>query len=136
MAADYPNCSLRAKDAGDHLSLFTNIVDGPLTQVVIMLGCIGNLHCISVVCSRQLNRIMVANLAALAFWDILLLLSAFGYYSLEACFRLAGLDVNLDAVTVSLHGLVALTYTCSVSPSFNFSSVSSIFSTVSNIEIC
>uniref|UniRef100_A0A914UJA4 G-protein coupled receptors family 1 profile domain-containing protein n=1 Tax=Plectus sambesii TaxID=2011161 RepID=A0A914UJA4_9BILA len=114
MSAALPNCSFRAEDANDDMRLFTNIVDGPVTLTVIILGSIGNIHCVLVVYSRQLNRAMAANLAALAFWDLLLLICAFGYYSLEASVRLAGVNVHFEHITVTLHGLVALANSSSV----------------------
>lgn len=109
------NCSLRAEDEGAGVRLFDDIISGPLTTIVVVLGVIGNAKSVQVLTSIRMNAMMASSLIALAVWDIILLVSSLGYFSLAASTRLLlGEEWPLNNVSVVLHGVVALANTTSV----------------------
>uniref|UniRef100_A0A914UYZ7 G-protein coupled receptors family 1 profile domain-containing protein n=1 Tax=Plectus sambesii TaxID=2011161 RepID=A0A914UYZ7_9BILA len=113
-AQSQSNCSFRAGDDSPDVRLFDDIVSGPITTVVVVLGVIGNAKSIKLLAHTRINVKMASSLIALAIWDIVLLVSSLGYYSLAASTHLF-LRANwpFNRTAVFLHGVFALANTIS-----------------------
>ena len=114
------------KDERQQMSLFAgDLLDGPVSTTIVLLGAIGNIYCVRVLQSKPMHERMKMNLLCLALTDLLLMITLLGYYSFEATLRFSGINkFQFDLLTVRLHGVAELANTASVQISSAFFSIS------------
>lgn len=104
-----------------HTNTYTNfsiIFNGYITCAVIILGTIGNLNGVKSVHVTSLDRnrglVLAVSMLALAFWDTVLLWSAFFYYGLKRMGLPAGLRIDrINYVVPWFHALSHIANTAS-----------------------
>jgi hypothetical protein len=97
--------------------VFSQLVNGLLTTLCVVLGTCGNVHSVRSLSlnldKRHRGVVLAVSVLALAAWDTVLLWSAFFYYSLKALTRHANEDLH-NLLTPFVHPCSQIANTASV----------------------
>lgn len=98
-------------------TIFSQIVNGFLTTVCVILGSVGNIHSIKAVHFANFDKnrgvVLAVSLLSLALWDTILLWCAFFYYGMKNLTQNYHSDL-LNFLTPYFHGCSQIANTASV----------------------